>query len=78
MKKVLLVSNVVTQIIKFNLHNIQILKELGYEIHVACNIYDYLSCPKETTIRFLDELQKGGIVVHNIDFGRRVKGQIFF
>lgn len=78
MKKVLLVSNVITQIIKFNLHNINILKELGYEIHVACNTYDYLSCPKETTVRFLYDLKKDGIIVHHIDFGRRIKGQILF
>ena len=58
MKKVLLVSNVITQIIKFNSRNIDLLKELGYEVHVACNIYDYLSCPKEATDNLLMSCEK--------------------
>ena len=78
MKKVLLVSNVITQIIKFNSRNIDLLKELGYEVHVACNIYDYLSCPKEATDNFINVLRESGITIHHIDFGRRIKGQLLF
>ena len=39
MKKVLLVSNVITQIIKFNSRNIDLLKELGYEV-IGCELQE--------------------------------------
>lgn len=78
MKKVLIVSNVITQITKFNLGNIDILQSMGYEVHVACNLNDANSCPKEMNELFQKQLLEKEVVLHNISFGRRIKGQILF
>ena len=78
MKKVLIVANIITQIVKFNIENIKILKDLGYEVHVACNLKDFVSCPESTTLNYIHFLHAQNIITHHVEFGRRIKGQVLF
>ncbi|MCC8136719.1 MAG: glycosyltransferase [Clostridiales bacterium] len=71
MKKALLISNVISMIYKFNLSNIKILQELGYEVHAACNLTNTSFSPKENNERWMAELQEIGVIFHQVDFGRR-------
>ena len=36
-KKVLMLASVASMIDQFNMPNIRLLQEMGYEVHVACN-----------------------------------------
>ena len=53
-KKVLMLASVASMIGQFNLPNIKLLQELGYEVHVACNFKKGNTCDRKT----LDELQR--------------------
>ena len=57
MKKVLLVATVPSMIGQFNMNNIQLLKEMGYEIHVACNFRDKSIWPEERVKEFVKLLK---------------------
>ena len=53
-KKVLMLASVASMIDQFNMPNIQLLQEMGYEVHVACNYKEGNTCDE----RRLRELQK--------------------
>ena len=78
MKKVLLVATVPSMIGQFNMNNIQLLKEMGYEIHVACNFRDKSIWPEERVKEFVKLLKNIKVEFHQIDFSRSPKsiGQI--
>ena len=40
MKRALMWASVPSMIEQFNMNNIKILQEMGYEVHVACNFDD--------------------------------------
>lgn len=69
--KVLIISNVITMINQFNMNNIDILQSMGYEIHVACNLRETSFSPIEVIDKYKGQLEKKGIIVHQVDFGRR-------
>ena len=70
MKKALMTASVPSMIGQFNMNNIQILQELGYEVHVACNFYDGSVWTKERTRQFIKELKRKKIRYHQIGFPR--------
>lgn len=71
MKKVLIVASVVSFIEWFNKENIEFLsRELGCEVHIACN-FDYMNDTDiERTQKYIEKLKSQGIVLHNIEFAR--------
>jgi len=73
MKKVLMLASVPSMIGQFNMSNINILQNLGYEIHVACNFKDESVWNQKRIQRFIQELKNGEILYHQIDFTRSVK-----
>ena len=71
MKKVLIVASVISFIEWFNKENVDFLnKELGCEVHIACN-FDYMKDTDETrTKKYIEKIQEEGIIIHNIRFAR--------
>lgn len=71
MKKVLLVASIVSFIEWFNKENIEFLSnDMGCEVHVACN-FDYMSdTDAARTQKYIEEIKKKGIILHNIAFAR--------
>lgn len=69
--KVLIISNVISMITQFNRNNIEILQELGCEVHVACNLENTSFSPKSQNRKYINELEDKGIILHQVDFGRR-------
>ena len=71
MKKVLIVASVVSFIEWFNKENVEYLQQQqGCEAHIACN-FDYMQdTDVERTRRYIEKLQKDGVVLHNIRFAR--------
>ncbi len=74
MKKMLMTATVPSMIGQFNMSNIEILQELGYEVHVGCNFEDTSVWTKERIAKFIDDLNKKNIVYHQIDFARSPLG----
>ena len=70
MKKVLMLASVPSMIGSFNMNNIQILKDMGYEVHVACNFKDTSIWTKERTKGLIKELKQVNVVCHQIGFSR--------
>ncbi len=64
MKKALIVATVVGFIANFEINDIIILQEMGYEVHIASNMSD---CNNKTK---LNKLLCSGIIAHNIRFYR--------
>lgn len=69
-EKVLMVATVSSMIGQFNMNNIQLLKQLGYEVHVACNFNDESVWTKERTESFIKELESKHIKWFQINFSR--------
>ena len=69
-KKVLMVASVASMIGQFNMENIRLLQELGYEVHVACN-FEYGSIWKqEDSDNLKKKLHEMGVETYQIDFSR--------
>ena len=47
MKKALVLASVASMIDQFNMPNIRLLQDLGYEVHVACNFINGSTCSDE-------------------------------
>ena len=73
MKKMLMTASVPSMIGQFNMNNIHILLEMGYEVHVACNFRDFSYWPRERIREFLIQLKKLGVHYHQIGFSRSPK-----
>lgn len=70
MKKMLMTATVPSMIGQFNMSNIEILQEFGYEVHVGCNFKNYSYWDKQKIGEFVNELKEKDVVCHQIDFGR--------
>lgn len=73
MKKMLMVAAVPSMIGQFNMENIRMLLDMGYEVHVACNFYDISVWPKEIIREFICRLKELGVNCHQIEFSRSPK-----
>lgn len=58
---------------QFNMENIRLLLDMGYEVHVACNFYDTSVWAKERTKEFKYRLKELEIHYHQIEFCRSPK-----
>lgn len=70
MKKFLMVATVPSMIGQFNMNNIQILIDMGYEVHVACNFNDRSIWTKERINLFKKQLSQLGVKGIQIEFAR--------
>ena len=73
MKKMLMIASVPSMIGQFNMNNIEILLDLGYEVNVACDWNDR-SVWKEDKINALkNKFRSLNIMFYQVDFSRDVK-----
>lgn len=72
MKKMLMLASVASMIEQFNMSNIKILKELGYEVNVACNFKKGNSCTEEKIKELKKQLKEQKVRYFQIDFDRNV------
>lgn len=69
-KKVLMTASVPSMIGQFNMDNIHILKEMGYEVHVACNFQDRSVWTGEKTAQFQKKMYENGVACRQVEFSR--------
>ena len=72
MSKALIVASVASMIDQFNRPNIKLLKELGYDVHVACNFIEGSTCSLEKIQQLETDLQTEGVTFSQIDFARNI------
>lgn len=72
MKKMLMVASVASMIDQFNMENIKILHELGYEVHVAANFITGNTCSNQRLHDFENELKEISVISHQVDFSRNI------
>lgn len=70
MKKALIIASVPSMIEQFNMNNIKILQELGYQVDVATNFENGGTISKERTAEFKKELANINVKCYNIPFAR--------
>ena len=69
-KRVLMVATVPSMIGQFNMNNIRILQEMGYEVDVAADFTDVSVWPAERVQRFKDQLDQMRIEAIQLNFSR--------
>lgn len=70
MKKALMLASVPSMIEQFNMNNIKILQEMGYQVEVACNFEDGGTLNIKRVNEFKNELENIGVKFYNIPFSR--------
>ena len=73
MKRILMISNTASMQFQFLLPWTQLLREMGCEVHIACNFKEGNNCSQERIAQFCDELQGLGIPYTHVDFDRNVR-----
>lgn len=63
-KKALFIATVGGFVTQFEMNNIRILKQMGYEIHSAANYKEPVYCVKE------EELKEQGVILHQVDIAK--------
>lgn len=71
-KQVLVAASVASMIDQFNIPNIRLLQQLGYEVHVACNFRRGNTCDNRRLGKVRQQLQDMRIVLHQWDCPRNV------
>lgn len=72
MKKILVLTNVASMVLQFNMRNIEILKQTGFEVYVACNFISGNTCSFECVEELKKTLANKEIQYFQIDFGRNI------
>lgn len=72
MKRMLMLASVASMIDQFNMPNIELLQEMGYEVHVACNFEKGSTCTDEKIRELKNRLKKMQVPFFQIDFSRNV------
>ena len=70
--KVLMLSSVASMIGQFNMHNIRLLQEMGYEVHVACNFKEGNTFDQVHSDRLWQQLFHMHVVQHQWDCQRNI------
>ena len=68
--KVLVLASVASMIDQFNLPNIRLLLDMGYEVHVACNFKKGNTCDNKRICKLVSKLHKMHVVCHQWDCPR--------
>lgn len=69
-KKVLLTATVPSMIGQFNMENLRILKEMGYEVHVACNFQNRTVWSTGKVVQLQQTMYQNGIACKQVEFSR--------
>ena len=72
MKKALVLASVASMIDQFNMPNILLMKEMGYEVDVAANFVEGSTCSDEKIAALKMTLAGMGVRCFQIDFSRNV------
>lgn len=64
--------SVASMIDQFNMPNIRLLLEMGYEVHVACNFKEGNTCDASRILSLRKNLQELGVVMHQWDCPRKL------
>lgn len=72
MKKALMVASVASMIDQFNMRNIAILEQLGYQVEVAANFFQGSNTSSQRVAEFQEELTAAGRVYHQVDIPRSI------
>ncbi len=73
MKRILMISNTASMQFQFLLPWTQLLRDMGCEVHIACNFKEGNNCSEERIVQFREELQSLGIPYTQVDFDRNVR-----
>lgn len=71
-KKVLMLASVASMIDQFNMPNIRLLQEMGYEVHVACNYKEGNTCDERRLRELQKLLRQMHVVQHPWDCPRKI------
>ena len=69
-KKVLMTASVPSMIGQFNMDNLHLLKEMGYQVHVACNFQDRSVWSEKRIAQFQKTMYENGIQCKQMEFSR--------
>ena len=69
----LMAASVASMIDQFNLPNIRLMQELGYEVHVACNFIDGNTCDAGRIWKLQEILRDLGVRMHQWDCPRSIR-----
>lgn len=70
MTKVLIVAATANMIMQFNMRNIDMLQNMGYEVHVASNFMKCESIDQREMTNVIKSLEEKKVIWHHIDFER--------
>lgn len=71
-RKVLMTASVASMIDQFNMQNIRLLQQLGYEVHAACNFIEGNTCDEQRIRKFQRMLKMMGVYCHQWDCPRNL------
>lgn len=69
-KKMMMVATTASMIGQFNINNIKLLIDMGYDVVVACNFNSGSSWNQDDSIKLKEQLRGLGVEFHNIPFNR--------
>ena len=72
MKRALVMASVASMIDQFNMPNIRLMKEMGYEVDVATNFLKGSTCSEEKIAALKETLREMNVRCFQIDFSRNV------
>lgn len=72
MKRVLILASVASMIDQFNMPNIKLLQEMGYEVDVACNFREGNTCSDEKIESLIKTLKTMKVRCYQVDFARNI------
>ncbi len=72
-KKVLMAASVASMIDQFNMPNIRLLLELGYEVHVACNFLEGNTCDRRRIRKLQKTLREWSVPYHQWSCPRDIR-----
>lgn len=72
MKKVLIIASVASMIDQFNMQNISILQNMGYEVHVAANFEVGNTSSTQRVFEFVKELEVLSVKYFHVNFSRNI------
>lgn len=72
MKTALVITSVASMVDQFLMPNIQLLQNMNYEVHVACNFKEGNTCSNEQVIKLKKALDERNIKYYQVDFSRDI------
>ncbi len=72
-KRVLMLASVASMIDQFNMSNIYLLQEMGYEVHVACNFVSGNTCDADRVMKFQHMLERMQVHWYQWDCPRKIE-----